>query len=324
MKYLLYLCSIILLFSGCKSSDGPLQIGTFEAQDPAFWDVVSRNAVAERIGINFEFTEGPVWHPDGYLLFSDIPASTIYQWEGKKYVPFRKPSGKSNGLLVDPARALIACEHESRSITRMSSTGDMQVLADNYQGLRFNSPNDLCRRGDGSYFFTDPPWGLEGRNEDPEKDLRFNGVFRLQNGEVRLVDSTLSWPNGIALSPDDRYLYVANFEPAEQSASGEREVFWMRYELDKEGQVLQRERFFEASDLNLPGGPDGMKVDKKGNLFATGPGGILVISPQGKHLGTIGLPEVPANVAFGPRERVLYATARSMIVRIYLDDRPLK
>ena len=137
---------------------------------------------------------------------------------------------------------------------------------------------------------------------------------------MTLVDSTLSWPNGIALSPDGRYLYVANFEQGTQGA--DREVFWMRYTLDKSGKVIHSEVFFKAEDTSLPGGPDGMKVDKNGNLFLTGPGGILIVSPEGEHLGTIGLPIPPTNLSFGPRERTLYATARSILVRIQLKERP--
>lgn len=139
-----------------------------------------------------------------------------------------------------------------------------------------------------------------------------------KDGELSLIDSTLSWPNGLALSPDEKYLYVANFEGSQTSDASEWEVFWMRYELDLDGRVVERSRFFQAKDLSLPGGPDGMKVDKKGNLYLTGPGGILVVTPEGEHLGTIGLPLPPSNLAFGPREKELYVTARSTVVRISL------
>jgi gluconolactonase len=308
-----------ILVVGCKSKPAVHQIGTFDAISEEFWDVVPRDAVAERIGMDFEFTEGPVWYPDGTLLFSDIPANTIYRWTGKRYEEFRKPSNHSNGLYVDQGWAVVACEHGSRSITRYSLEGRLDTLAFLYQGRRFNSPNDLCKAADGSIYFTDPPWGLEGRNNDPAKEIPFNGVYRLYKGNVTIVDSTLSWPNGIALSPDGTYLYVANFEQSTNEAG--REVFWMRYTLDKSGKVIRSEVFFKAEDTSLPGGPDGMKVDKNGNLFLTGPGGILIVSQEGEHLGTIGLPIPPTNLAFDPRERTLYATARSILVRIQLKER---
>jgi len=139
-----------------------------------------------------------------------------------------------------------------------------------------------------------------------------------KNGELTLIDSTLSWPNGIALSPDEKYLYVANFEGSPDSENSQWEVFWKRYELDMAGRVVGQSRFFQAEDLSLPGGPDGMKVDRNGNLFLTGPGGILVVSAEGEHLGTIGLPLPPSNLAFGPKEKDLYVTARSTVVRIGL------
>jgi gluconolactonase len=170
-------------------------------------------------------------------------------------------------------------------------------------------------------YFPDPPWGLNGLNEDPEKELPFNGVYMLRNGEVALVDSTLSWPNGIALSPDERYLYVANFEGSPGSDTAGRELFWMRYTLDPEGNPAGGSRFFQVADISLPGGPDGMKVDKKGNLFVTAPGGIMVIDSGGEHLGTIGLPVPPSNLAFGPGQNTLYVTARDLLIRIRLHER---
>lgn len=318
MKKIIQFLVIALLLAGCKGEEKGIQVGTFTANSDLFWEVIPKDAVAERIGVRFTFTEGPAWHPDGFLLFSDIPENTIYSLDGKKYAEFRKPSNNSNGLLVERGGSVLACEHGSRSLTRISTDGTASTLVDNYQGRRLNSPNDLCRSVDGSIFFTDPPWGLPGKNEDPDKELPFNGVFMFKDGELSLIDSTLSWPNGLALSPDEKYLYVANFEGSQASDASEWEVFWMRYELDLDGRVVERSRFFQADDLSLPGGPDGMKVDKNGNLYLTGPGGILVVTPEGEHLGTIGLPLPPSNLAFGPREKELYVTARSTVVRISL------
>lgn len=307
-----------LLLAGCKGEEKGTQVGTFSANSEQFWEVIPKDAIAERIGVRFTFTEGPAWHPDGFLLFSDIPENTIFSLDGKKFGEFRKPSNNSNGLLVERGGSVLACEHGSRSLSRILSDGTVKTLIDNYQGRRLNSPNDLCRSADGTIFFTDPPWGLPGRNEDPDKELPFNGVYMLKSGELSLIDSTLSWPNGIALSPDEKYLYVANFEGSRDAGEEEWEVFWMRYELDPAGRVVEQSRFFQATDLSLPGGPDGMKVDKHGNLYLTGPGGILVVSAAGEHLGTIGLPLPPSNLAFGPGEKDLYVTARSTVLRIRL------
>ncbi len=308
----------MFLISGCTSRKETHHIGSFHPQNDRFWEVISREAIVENIGINFEFTEGPAWHPDGFLIFSDIPANTIYQWNGKKYNVFRQPSNNSNGLMVDTDGSVLACEHGSRSLTRYTPEGELTILADRYQGKRFNSPNDFCMASDGSIYFTDPPWGLPERNNDPLKELPFNGVFRVHEGQVTLLDSTLSWPNGIALSPDEKFLYVANFETIKVNGEDQNQVFWMRYTLNDSGQVVDRIIFFTATDLPLPGGPDGMKVDRKGNLFLTGPGGILVVDPSGNHLGTIGIPVPATNLTFGPKEKTLFVTARSTIVRIAL------
>lgn len=318
MKKIIQLIVITTLLTGCKSEERGQQVGTFTANSEQFWEVVSKDAVAEGIGVRFGFTEGPALQNDGSLLFSDIPENTIYRLDGKKYKEFRKPSSHSNGLLVERGGSVLACEHGSRSITRMAADGAVTTVLDSYKGKKLNSPNDLCRSFSGTIYFTDPPWGLPGKNEDPDKELSFNGVFMFKDGEVTIIDSTLSWPNGIALSPDEKYLYVANFEGNQASDKREWEVFWMRYELDPNGRVVERSRFFQATDLSLPGGPDGMKVDKHGNLFLTGPGGILVVSPEGEHLGTIGLPLPASNLAFGPGEKHLYVTARTTIVRISL------
>jgi len=318
MKTGLTIIAAAVLVTACSSGEETFHIGEFFPESEQFWEVIPREAKVDRIGIAFEFTEGPAWHPDGYLLLSDIPANTIYKWNGKKYKHFRYPSNNSNGLLVEPDGSVLACEHGSRSLTRYSPEGELFILADRYQGRRLNSPNDLCKASDGSVFFTDPPWGLPERNDDPEKELPYNGVFRLHKGNLTIIDSTLSWPNGIALSPDEKYLYVANMENIKVNGEDQNQVFWMRYTLDEAGSVINRTIFFTATDTSLPGGPDGMKVDQRGNLFLTGPGGILVVDPQGTLLGTIGIPIPATNLAFGPKEKELFITARSTVVRIKL------
>lgn len=307
-----------LLFA-CRAKENLFPVGEFMPADERFWEVVPRGAVMERIGINFEFTEGPAWHPKGFLVFSDIPGNTLYQWTGRKFVSYRDSSNHSNGLLFLGGGDLLCCEHGSRSITRYSVEGKLTTLVDAYRGFKLNSPNDLCRSSLGVIYFTDPPWGLDGLNDDPEKELPFNGVFRWDGKEISLIDSTLSWPNGVALSPDERYLYVANTEIMEENGEELYDAFWMRYKLGEGGRVEERKVFYRAPDTTLPGGPDGMKVDRNGNLFVTGPGGILVIDSTGTHLGTISVPIPATNLAFGPRERSIFVTARSTVYRISME-----
>ena len=314
----LFIGVLLMLAAGCKSKSEMHPIGELIPENDRFWQVISREAVVERIGIAFEFTEGPAWHPDGYLIFSDIPGNTIYRWTEKKFVVFRHPSNQANGLLTEPDGSVLACEHKSRSISRYSPDGEVSVVVDEYKGHRLNSPNDLCKSSNGAIYFTDPPWGLEKRNEDPGKELPYNGVFRYHRGHLTLIDSTLSWPNGIALSPDENYLYVANMEILRVNGVDEYQVHWMRYTLDEKGGVVEKTIFFTALDTSLPGGPDGMKVDQLGNLFVTGPGGILVVDSLGNHLGTIGIPIPATNLAFGPKEKELFITARSTIYRVKL------
>lgn len=309
---------LLLLCSGCRQRAAPIDIGTLQPESELFWNAVPRQTVVEKIGIDFQFTEGPAWHPEGFLVFSDIPANAIYRWTGRKFGVYVEPSNHSNGLLALPDGSLLACEHGSRSLASYTSGGERILLADRYGERRFNSPNDLCRASDGSIYFTDPPYGLPAGNDDPGKELHFSGVFRYRDGKVTLVDSTLSWPNGIGLSPGERYLYVANHEIEPVGGEETRRVFWVRYTLDETGEVSERMVFFTAPDPSLPGGADGMAVDRSGNLFLTGPGGILVVDPGGNYLGTIGMPFQPSNLVFGPGEKVIYVTARSNILRILL------
>lgn len=321
LRYQVRTCLLIgaLLLTACRSKEKVFPLGEFLPESDRFWEVVPQGSVIERIGINFEFTEGPAWHPKGFLVFSDIPGNTIYKWTGKKFVSYRDSSNNANGLLFMAGGDLLTCEHGSRSITRYSVEGTLTTLVDSYRGRKLNSPNDLCRSSLGVLFFTDPPWGLSGLNDDPEKEIPFNGVFRWEKGELTLIDSTLSWPNGIALSPDERYLYVANMEIIQEKGEESYDVSWIRYTLGERGEVEDRRIFYRATDTTLPGGPDGMKVDKEGNLFVTGPGGILVLDSAGTHLGTMSLPIPATNLAFGPKEREIYITARSTVYRVKLE-----
>lgn len=251
------------------------------------------------IAAGFQFTEGPVWHPEGWLLFSDIPADTIYRCiAGGRPEPFITPSRHANGLTFDRQGRLLACEHGGRQVSRMAADGTMIPLAGHYAGKPLNSPNDLVVHSGGSVFFTDPPYGI-----DPEPgEQGFNGVYRLDpDGNIALLNSTMNRPNGLAFSLDESVLYVAD--------SRNRNVLSFPVNADLS---LGEPSVLVAMDTAEQGGPDGMKLDRQGNLYVAGPGGLWVIAPEGEPLGTIPLPQLPANLCFGgPDYRTLYITART-------------
>lgn len=288
-----------------------------ERVDPALDAIVPADARLERVAGGFEFTEGPVWTRDGALLFSSPNTNAIYRWTPAGAVTvFRPKSGYSgtdigryhqpgsNGLTFDPDGLLTICQHGNRRVIRVNPHGDISVLADRFDGKRLNSPNDLVYGSDGALFFTDPPFGLP----DPsESELGFSGVFSVRAGEISLVTDELEGPNGVALSPDERFLYVGNWDP-------ERKVV-MRYDLESgEGSVLY--------DLTVAPGEDaidGLKIDEVGNLYVCGPGGIWIVTADGKHLGTLRLPEAPHNLAWGDDDgRTLYITAETSVYRMRL------
>jgi len=271
----------------------------------------------ERVAGGFEFTEGPVWTPDGALLFSSPNTNAIYRWTRHGAVTvFRPKSGYtgtdigryfqpgSNGLAFDRQGRLTICQHGNRRVIRVNPHGDTTVLADRFEGKRLNSPNDLVYASDGTLYFTDPPFGLAN---PADAELTFNGVYRVRDGQIDLVTDELEGPNGIALSPDERFLYVGNWHP-------ERKVV-MRYDLATgEGVVL--------ADLTAEPGEDaidGLKVDTEGNLYVCGPGGIWLLSPEGERLGLLRLPESPHNLAWGDDDgRTLYVTALTSVYRLRL------
>jgi gluconolactonase len=292
--------------------------------DPRLDAVVAPDAALERVAGGFVFTEGPVWSPDGALLFSSPNTNAIYRWHPSGRVSvFRSKSGYSgldigrfmqpgsNGLTLDPDGRLTICQHGNRRVIRVEPHGNVTVLADRYDGRRLNSPNDLVYRSDGTLFFTDPPFGLPGAFDDPRKELPFSGVFAVRDGEVTLLSDELEGPNGLAFSPDDRYLYVGNWDP-------ERKVL-MRYELGPDLRVIDARVLFDMTDADGEDAIDGIKVDVTGNVYVCGPGGIWVISPAGEHLGTLRLPEAPHNLAWGEGDgRTLYVTALTSVYRIRL------
>jgi gluconolactonase len=291
---------------------------------PALDAVVSSDAPLERVAGGFVFTEGPVWSADGSLLFSSPNTNVVYRWHPSGRVTvFRAKSGYagtdigrftqpgSNGLTFDPQGRLTICQHGNRRVIRIEPHGNTTVLAEDYEGRRLNSPNDLVYRSDGTLFFTDPPFGLPGMFDDPDRELPFSGVFAVREGEVTLVSDELEGPNGLAFSPDERYLYVGNWDP-------ERKVV-MRYELGPDDEVVDSTVLFDMTDAAGEDAIDGLKVDHAGNVYACGPGGIWVISPDGRHLGTLRLPEAPHNLAWGDADaRALYVTALTSVYRIRL------
>lgn len=293
--------------------------------DPALDAIVPRDPQIEKLADGFLFTEGPVWVPDGYLLFSDPNSNTIYRWSdvdglsvfrtksgytGTDVGQYRQPG--SNGLALDAEGRVTINEHGNRRVTRLEKNGSLTVLADRYDGKRLNSPNDLVYRSDGSLYFTDPPFGLPKFFDDPRKELPFSGVYRSSNGILQLLTRDLSGPNGIAFSPDEKVLYVGNWDEKHKTVT--------RYELNADG-ALGTARVF--ADLTTESGEDaidGLKVDREGNVYVSGPGGIWIFSSEGKALGTISGPEHPHNFAWGGADgRTLYLTAQTGLYRIRLN-----
>jgi gluconolactonase len=277
-----------------------------------FRRIVPEGAKVERLGTGFQFTEGPVWNvKGGYLLFSDIPANRIKKWTPKDGISdFRFPSGKSNGLTLDRRGRLIACEHANRRVSRTEEDGTIVTIASHYKGKKLNSPNDVVVKSDGSVYFTDPPYGLNptfGTFE--EQELTFYGVYRVSpNGDnlSLLIDDSV--PNGLAFSPDESLLYVADTE------MNHIRVF----NVNDNGKTTNGRIFAEISGEPLA--PDGMKVDSEGNVYVTGKGGIWVLNLEGRRLGIITVPELPANLCWGDREwKTLYITARTSIYRVHLN-----
>jgi gluconolactonase len=262
------------------------------------------NLTPERLATGFQFTEGPVWHPDGFLLFSDIPASIIYQWRpGQEATPYVRHSRQSNGLTLDRQGRLVACEHEGRQVSRQAADGSMQTIVSEHNGKRLNSPNDVVVHSSGAIYFTDPPYGIQPEQQEQP----YNGIYRINtDGSVTLLVSDFVRPNGLAFSPDESVLYVDDTR---------RRKTWS-FSLRKDG-WLSNGQVFADMDVAASGNPDGLKVDLEGNVYITGGGGIWVLTPEGRHLGTIPMPEQPANLAFGESDaRTLYVTAQTSIYKL--------
>lgn len=333
------------------------QTGTIEKLQPELDELVPASSQVEQVASGFKWTEGPVWVHKGFLLFAEIPSNRILEWTpDRKVSVFMQPSGYegstpyggpepgSNGMTLDARGRLTVAGHARRSVWRLETTDQQQklvnangaasqyleknglitVLAESYRGKRLNSPNDLVYKSDGSLYFTDPPYGLRTQSDqDQQKQLKVNGVYRIvgalqhpagavpEPANLYLVIADLPRPNGIAFSPDEKYLYVNNSEP---------QKIWMRYPVKADGTLGAGTVFYDATSDKSPGSPDGMKVDTRGNLYSAGPGGVWVFSGNGKHLGTIRLPEKVGNLAFGDGDRkTLYITASSSVYRMHVN-----
>jgi gluconolactonase len=314
-----------------KVSRGPVAVTPQEVNvdvvrlDPAIDLIVPANPKIFKLAEGFQFTEGPIWMKNGDLLFSDPNANRIYRYapnrtlsvfknnsgySGKDIAEYFQPG--SNGLTVDPQGRLTINEHGNRRVTRVEKDGRLTVLADKYEGKRLNSPNDLVYRSDGTLFFTDPPFGLPKFYDDPRKELPYSGVFALYRGQLILATTDLKGPNGIAFSPDEKYLYIGNWDP-------EKKVV-MRYEVNADATLSKGKIFLDMTSAPGEDAIDGIKVDQQGNLYVSGPGGLWIISSAGKHLGTIVAPKHPHNLAWGDRDgKTLYMTAQGALYRMPLN-----
>jgi gluconolactonase len=295
-----------------------------ERLDPEIDHVVSRNPKLFKLAEGFQFTEGPVWLPDNTLLFSDPNANTIYRYSPTttSLIVFKTPSGYSgadvadygqpgsNGLALDPSGRLTINEHGNHRITRIEPDGELTVLADSFEGRRLNSPNDLVYRSDGALYFTDPPFGLPEFFNDPRKELPYSGVYRWQNQTLHLLAKELKGPNGIAFSPDEKFLYVSNWDETKKIIT--------RYPVQANGDLGAGVVFFDMTKAPGAEALDGLKVDTDGRLYSSGPGGLWIIAADGRHLGTIKAPRLPANFAWGDDGKTLYLTARSALYRLPL------
>ena len=317
--------------SSAEKANGPRYLGSIERLDSSINNLIAPDAKIEIIADSFDWSEGPLWVDAGnYLLFSDIPPNTIFKWDEKNgLTKWLLPSGYtgtvprggeqgSNGLLLDPQGNLVLCQHGDRRLARMNAplsnpSSNFVTIADKFEGKRFNSPNDAVYKSNGDLYITDPPYGLEKRMDDPAKELDFQGVYRIEkNGKVDLLTKELSRPNGIAFSPDEKKLFVANSDSAH--------AVWMVYDVTDSGSIANGKIFYDATPLTstVKGLPDGMKVDNNGNIFAAGPGGVWIFDKTAKVLGKIKTGVAVSNCAFNKDKSVLFITSDMYVVRVKL------
>jgi gluconolactonase len=318
VKATLWLCGLAIA-GAIAAVPSAQSAGTIERLDPALDALVAPSAAIEKVAGGFKFTEGPLWRPDHTLWFSDVQGNVVRSVtaDGKVTVVIRNAGGVSNappdafvgsnGLAEAPDGSVWMVQHGARQIVRVGPDRTLTPVVSRFEGKRFNSPNDLVFARDGALYFTDPPYGLAKQDEDPAKELKFNGVYRFAKGKLQALVRDLNLPNGLAFSPDFKTLYVNNSDPAKNLV--------MRYDVGADG-TLSNGRVFADLTSKVDGLADGMKVDARGNVYTAGPGGIWILSPQGKHLGTIHLPEIPANCGWGDDGKTLYMTAVTSIYRV--------
>ncbi|MEZ6115551.1 MAG: SMP-30/gluconolactonase/LRE family protein [Pirellulaceae bacterium] len=324
MNCLIWLCCGIACAWATGQDANTKILGTVERLDPAFDALVPESSQIEILADGFEWSEGPVWIASRQeLLFSDIPRNQIVRWDGKQKSVFLERSGftgaepftgeepGSNGLMLDSQKRLVMCQHGDRQVARLNADGSRTVLASRYQGKRFNSPNDLVFHSNGDLYFTDPPYGLPKRYEDPARELDWCGVYRLsKDGNVTLLTNEMTRPNGIAFSPDEKTLYVAQSDP--------EAAIWKAFPVKDDGTLGEGKIFYDATRWvgQKKGLPDGMVVDQAGYIWATGPGGVLVFHPSGKLLGVLNTGEATANCTFGEDGSTLFITADMYLCKI--------
>ena len=322
---------LFTLLTACTGNPQIKTMGTLERSDPALDKIIS--AKAEVIAEGFEWSEGPLWiEKHKMLLFSDVPKNTIYKWtEEKGKEVYLTPSGYtetiqrsgetgSNGLILDLNSNLVLCQHGNRQMARMNSAlndpkPSFTTVAGTYLGKRFNSPNDAVYNSKGELFFTDPPYGLEKQMNDPEKEIPFQGVYKVKtNGEVLLLVDSVTRPNGIAFFPGEKQLIIANSDPAKPN--------WYIYDVSEAGTLHNGKIFYSVAgyDRSLKGLPDGLKIDKNGNVFASGPGGIYIFNSEGKKLGLFKLENATSNCALSTDEKMLYITNDKRVLRLKMRD----
>lgn len=329
MRRLKLAALLFLMLAGIAGCSNRKSMGEVERFDPALDAIIDEDARPEILGEGYEWSEGPLWvEQENFLLFSDIPNNAVLIWTEEKGVePYLKPAGftgadfkgkepGSNGLLLNREGNLVLCQHGDRRIAVMESglnapEPKFRTLVDRYEGKRLNSPNDAVFDVEGSLYFTDPPYGLPGNVNDPEKELSFQGVYKLHpDGKLKLLVDTMPRPNGIGLSPDGKTLYVANSEGPD--------AHWNAFDIIGDSLANARTFFSVAWKEGEKGAPDGLKVDRNGNLFATGPGGVWILNPEGKALGRIRLPEATANCALSSDGKWLYMTSDMYLLRVAL------
>ena len=329
MKTPIVLALLFPLFISCSKKE-ERTLGSIERIDPSLDAIVDNNAKVEIIAEGFEWSEGPLWLKDqNMLIFSDVPKNIVYKWtEGKAAETYLTPSGYtgenspysgeegSNGLFLSNDGKLVLCQHGDRKVSLMDAPLDAPAakflpLADNFEGKKLNSPNDGTFNSKGDLFFTDPPYGLPKQAEDSTKEIPFQGVYRVSNHQIVLLTDSVTRPNGIALFPGEKTLIVANSDPAK--------AVWYTFDLAENDSITNGRVFYDATaNTSEKGLPDGLKIDKQGNVFATGPGGVWIFNKEGKVLGKIKIPEATSNCALSPDEKTLYVTADMYVVRIKL------